>query len=294
MLIDIKALIEIARPKQWVKNSFVFAALIFDKQLTNVDSLQKAVLAFILFCLFSSCVYIVNDIADVEGDKQHPDKKNRPLPSGRLRIAQARAACIVLFFITAVLSALLSWQFLLIGLIYVGINIWYSFKLKSVAIIDGMIIAFGFVIRTYAGAVVIDAKFSDWLYICATFVSLFLAFCKRRHEIILLGEESARNHRAILKEYTTQLLDQIISVVTAATAVTYSLYCIESTNPATKEYPYIKFTIPFVLYGLFRYLYLVYRKDEGGNPTEILLSDKPLLLNGILWFIVVLLALNIG
>ena len=287
-------LVEIARPKQWVKNSFIFAALIFDKQIAEPHSFFSVLAAFILFCFYSSCVYMINDIADIERDRLHPDKRFRPLPSGKVTIPQVRNACIVLFLMTTLLSGILSLPFMCIGLFYVAINILYSFKLKSVAIIDGMIIAFGFVIRTYAGAVVLQAKFSDWLYICATFVSLFLAFCKRRHEIILLGENNAQNHRAILKEYTPQMLDQIISIVTAATAVTYSLYCIESTNPAAGKYPYIKFSIPFVLYGLFRYLYLVYRKEEGGNPTELLLSDKPLLLNGLLWFAVVLIALYAG
>ncbi|MDX9753690.1 MAG: decaprenyl-phosphate phosphoribosyltransferase [bacterium] len=285
------ALIETARPKQWIKNGFIFAALIFAKEITNLDSVWRAFAAFFLFCFYSSCVYMINDVADIERDRLHPEKKHRPLPSGRVTVPVVLVFCVLLFLGSALASALLSIPFLCIGLFYVGINIFYSFKLKEVAIIDGMVIALGFVIRTYAGAIVIGATFSDWLYICAIFVSLFLAFCKRRHEIILLGEENARNHRAILNEYTTQLLDQIIAIVTAATAVTYSLYCIEATNPAAHEYPYIKFTIPFVLYGLFRYLYLVYRKDEGGNPTEILLSDRPLLYNGLAWFLVVLMAL---
>ncbi|MBD3267081.1 decaprenyl-phosphate phosphoribosyltransferase [bacterium] len=285
------ALVEIGRPKQWVKNGFIFAALIFDKQITDPESVLRVFIAFFLFCFYSSCVYMINDITDLERDRLHPEKRFRPLPAGRITVPQVIRGCSLLFLFSACISAFLSWNFFWVAMIYVGINILYSFYLKSVAIIDGMIIAFGFVIRTYAGAVVIGAQFSDWLYICATFVSLFLAFCKRRHEIILLGEENAKNHRAILREYTTQMLDQIIAIVTAATAVTYSLYCIEATNPDAQQHPYIKFTIPFVLYGLFRYLYLVYRKEEGGNPTEILLTDRPLLINGVLWFLMVLLAL---
>ncbi len=318
------ALVEISRPRQWVKNAFVFAPLIFAKRITDPYAVGSSVLAFCLFCLFSSCVYIVNDIADLERDRQHPEKKKRPLPSGRLTIRSAIIIWILLFAFASVVSVFLdpSLHFLGIVWLYSASNVLYSFWWRSTVILDGMIIALGFVLRAYAGAVVIDAVFSDWLYICAIFVSLFLAFSKRRHEILLLGDDMAHNHRSILREYSTQLLDQIISIVTAATAVTYSLYCIDekplsgkkisdvqdtlqellnqSTNTlippeetvqlvviSADHSPAMKFTIPFVLYGLFRYLYLVYSKDKGGNPTEILLTDKPLLLNGVLWLAVV-------
>ncbi len=236
---------------------------------------------------------MMNDIADIERDKQHPEKRNRPLPSGRLQIHTVRAAGIVLFSIATLVSAFLSWQFLAVALLYFFTNVLYSFWCRSIVILDGMLIALGFVLRTYAGAVVIEEAFSEWLYICATFVSLFLAFCKRRHEIILLGGETAQNHRAILREYSTQLLDQIIAIVTSATVVTYSLYCILP-HSSGEDYPSMKYSIPFVLYGLFRYLYLVYSKEEGGNPTEVLLTDRPLFINGILWLAVVFWALYSG
>ncbi|NPU97915.1 MAG: decaprenyl-phosphate phosphoribosyltransferase [Candidatus Omnitrophica bacterium] len=317
-----QALWEISRPRQWIKNAFVFAPLLFAKRAMDPVALERSGLAFLLFCLFSSCVYMINDVADLERDRQHPQKKTRPLPSGRIQAATVLTACAALLAVAVTGAVLLSWEFAGVGLAYLLIHVVYSFWAKSAVILDGMLIASGFVLRTYAGAVVIDVIFSDWLYICALFVSLFLAFSKRRHEIILLGEEEARNHREILQEYSTQLLDQIIAIVTAATVVSYSLYCIDTTSvkeqtltgkafsapvspdkenpgppPANPHgslgyNPRMKYTIPFVIYGLFRYLYLIYRKEEGGNPTELLLSDKPLLLNGMGWLLAVFWALN--
>lgn len=284
------ALIEIARPKQWVKNAFVFAPLIFSERVTELEACLRAGLAFALFCAISSCVYMMNDIADLERDRLHPEKRGRPLPSGRLSVRAVSVALALVFAAASAVAYWLSWKFFLTAWIYFGINVLYSFRCKSVVILDGMMIAAGFVLRAYAGAVVIGAVFSDWLYICATFVSLFLAFSKRRHEILLLGIEDAKNHRAILAEYNIQLLDQIISAVTAATVVTYSLYCIDMRHETAS--PAMKYTIPFVVYGLFRYLYLIYRRDEGGNPTELLLKDRPLLVNGFLWLVVVFWALQ--
>ncbi len=320
----IQSLFEIARPRQWIKNCFIFAPLIFVKQVSNLVALEYTFLAFIFFCLFSSCVYMINDIADLERDRLHPQKRNRPLPSGRLSVKIVLITCAVIFLVSIVGSAMLSWRFTCVGMIYLLVHLFYSFGGKSIVILDGMMVASGFVLRTYAGAVVINVEFSDWLYICALFVSLFLAYSKRRHEIILLGEKEAQNHREILQEYSTHLLDQIISIVTAATLVTYSLYCIDATRPSganiinttvdsqisnaarfesalstsaqdhqnpDRHNTRMKYSIPFVIYGVFRYLYLVYRKEEGGNPTELLLSDRPMVLNGLLWLVVVFWAL---
>ena len=313
---------EIARPRQWIKNCFIFAPLIFVKQVSDLVQLEYTFLAFCLFCLFSSCVYMINDIADMERDQLHPQKRNRPLPSGRLSVQTVLIMCVSILLVALIGSALLSLRFTCVGVIYLVVHLIYSFGGKSIVILDGMMVASGFVLRTYAGAVVINVEFSDWLYICALFVSLFLAYSKRRHEIILLGEKEAQHHREILQEYSTHLLDQIISIVTAATLVTYSLYCIDSTRPigaqdsqiaahssnasisesaasisapeqrnSARHNTRMKYSIPFVIYGVFRYLYLVYRKDEGGNPTELLLSDRPMLVNGFLWLAVVFWAL---
>ncbi|MBI1389305.1 MAG: decaprenyl-phosphate phosphoribosyltransferase [bacterium] len=288
-----RALIELARPRQWVKNAFVFAPIIFDKRINDASAFSGAAAAFVLFCMYSACVYMMNDIADLERDRLHPKKRNRPLPSGRLSVKTAAAACLILLTAAIACSAALSRDFLLVGLAYFASNILYSFWCRSIVILDGMIIALGFLLRLYAGAVVIGALVSNWLYLCGLFVSLFLAFCKRRHEIILLGDGNAPGHRAILKEYSTQYLDQIISIVTASTAVTYSLYCLDKSQLGAAPHSSIMLTIPFVLYGLLRYLYLVYQKEEGGNPSELLVSDKPILINGVLWLGVVLWAIYI-
>ncbi len=281
---SISALIEISRPKQWVKNGFVFAPLIFAQRVFEPFAVAETLLAVVLFCIFSSCVYMINDIADLERDRNHPKKSSRPLPSGRLSITTVVIVCTGLLIASMIAAALLDPAFLYIGLIYITINLLYSYAFRSTVILDGMFIAAGFVLRTIAGAVVIDETPSDWLYICALFVSLFLAYCKRRNEIVIL-DTNAANHREILREYSTELLDKIISIVTGATVVTYALYCIDETNPSYS--PWMKLTIPFVIYGLFRYLYLVHKKDEGGNPTELLLTDRPLIINGFLWLIVV-------
>lgn len=316
MMQTLLALLEIARPKQWVKNAFVFAALIFAKRIDDPVAVAQSLAAFILFCLFSSCVYMLNDIVDLERDRKHPEKCSRPLPSGRIPVRTVIIADLVLFLIAIAGSILLSNNFLLIGLAYVAANLFYSFQGKSIVILDGMLIALGFVLRTVAGAWVIGVEFSSWLYICAIFVSLFLAFCKRRQEILLLGADNAHDHRAILREYSMKLLDQIIAVVTTATLVTYSLYCIdtldrdriqaqfhqwsppvapemqapipEEARDVTRHSTNMKYTIPFVIYGLFRYLYLVYQRDEGGNPSELLVNDRPLLINGFIWLGVVI------
>jgi len=279
------ALIEIARPKQWVKNAFVFAPVIFARRVDDPYAIGVTLLAFVLFSLVSSCVYMINDIADLDRDRLHPKKKTRPLPSGRLSVTTVSVVCLLLLVLCGSLSLMVNWRFSVILLVYVAINLLYSYGFRSAVILDGMFIAAGFVLRTIAGAIVINEHISDWLFICALFVSLFLAYCKRRNEIEVLDITSAAGHRAILKEYSTELLDKIISIVTGATVVTYALYCIDENNPTYS--PWMKLTIPFVIYGLFRYLYLVDRKEEGGNPTEVLLADKPLLINGFLWLAVV-------
>lgn len=285
----IRALLETARPKQWVKNLFVFAALVFAGQMTVPGPFMQAMGAFVLFCMLSSGVYFLNDVADIERDRSHPDKCHRPLPSGRLSIRAAVVASVVLIFAGAGVGWLaFGWVFLLIALAYFLINAAYSFRLRSIVLLDAMAVASGFVLRAYAGAVAIGANMSDWLYLCALLISLFLAFCKRRHELALL-QESAANHRGILGEYPLEFLDQLIAILTAATLVSYSLYTLdEDVISHLSRGHALKFTIPFVIYGLLRYHYLVYRHQEGGNPTDLLLRDKPLMVNFALWVGVVL------
>lgn len=283
------ALLETARPKQWVKNLFVFASLVFARELTSPGPCWRAFLAFVLFCLFSSSVYFLNDVVDIERDRSHPVKRNRPLPSGRLSVRAALLASVVLVILASGLGFLaFPLRFLAIALAYVLINVAYSFWLKSIVLLDSMAVASGFVLRAYAGAVAIGAAMSDWLYLCALFISLFLAFCKRRHELALL-RESAGNHRDILAEYPLEFLDQLVAILTATTLVCYSLYTLDPDVKSNVSWGEgLKLSIPFVVYGLLRYHYLVYRHQEGGNPSDLLLRDRPLMVNFALWIAVIL------
>ncbi|HOE12265.1 MAG TPA: decaprenyl-phosphate phosphoribosyltransferase [bacterium] len=283
------SLLETARIKQWIKNLFVFAPLVFSHGLFSVGPFSRTLAAFFIFCFFSSSVYFLNDVVDIDRDRLHPQKRRRPLPSGRLSIRAALVASCVLLCLAILLSLVVfDIRFLAIGLTYIVVNVAYSFWLKSAVLLDGMSIAAGFVLRTFAGAFAIGAMMSDWLYLCALLISLFLAFCKRRHELALL-QDAAANHRAILEEYPIEFLDQLISVLTAATLVCYSLYTLdrEVTTPLRLGGG-LKLTIPFVIYGLLRYQFLVYRRQEGGNPADLLLRDKPLMVNFALWLAFVL------
>jgi len=281
----IVGLIRSMRPKQWTKNVFVFAALVFDKKLLDPLWLSKTTAAFLLFCLISGAVYIINDLADLSRDKNHPKKRHRPLPSGQLdpTVAATIAGLLCVGGIAA--SFLLDWQFGLVALAYLALMLLYSFWLKNMVILDVMTIAAGFVLRVVAGVVVIPVeRFSPWLYVFMTFLALFMAAAKRRHELILLAE-NANNHRAILEEYNIDFLDDIISLVVTSSIITYSLYTFSAPNlPANHA---MMLTIPFVLYGLFRYLYLVRVRGKGGAPEELLLQDLPLLLSVLLFGICV-------
>lgn len=267
------------RPKQWTKNGVVYAGVVFTKHIFDLNILLEATLAFILFCAISSSVYILNDLVDIEKDRQHPRKRLRPLPSGKLKPAQAIAALVVLLAITIPASFFLQWLFGVVVLAYFILQIGYSFYLKHVVILDIFTIAAGFVLRAIGGAVAISVVVSPWLLVCTMLLSLFLGLAKRRHELVLLAD-GAISHRRILKEYSSDLVQEMTSVVTSATVVAYSLYTITAENlPANHA---MAVTIPFVLYGIFRYLYLVY-KDEAAPPDELLLRDYPLLIDIFLW-----------
>ncbi|MBC7240874.1 MAG: decaprenyl-phosphate phosphoribosyltransferase [Anaerolineae bacterium] len=270
-------LLKTMRPKQWTKNVFVFAALIFDKKLFHPVWFSRTLAAFLLFCLISGTVYLINDVVDLEKDRRHPEKRKRPLPSGQLSPQTAIAAAVVFGAAGIGLSFLLDLRFGVIALLYLASMVLYSFVLKHLVIIDIMTIAAGFVLRVAAGVVVIPVeRFSPWLYVCTTLLALFMAASKRRHELVLLAE-SANNHRRILDEYNIEFLDDIIALVTSTTVIAYSLYTFSAPNlPANHA---MMLTIPFVLYGLFRYLYLVRVKGLGGAPEDLLLKDIPLLLD---------------
>jgi 4-hydroxybenzoate polyprenyltransferase len=278
VLVDI---VKTMRPTQWTKNLFVFAALVFDEKLFRPGPLGRTVIAFAIFCLLSSVVYITNDLVDIEKDRQHPYKRHRPLASGRLQPQFAIGAAILITLLGLPASFALDLSFGLIAVVYLTTMIAYSFWLKQMVIIDVLAIAAGFVLRVAGGVAVVHVeRFSPWLYICMTLLALFLGFSKRRHELVLL-QESANEHRTILSEYSLQFLDEMTSVVTSTTVIAYSLYTFTAPNlPANHA---MMLTIPFVLYGIFRWLYLVHQKNLGGTPEEMVLSDKPLMADIALW-----------
>ncbi len=278
-------LLKTMRPKQWPKNVFIFTALVFVEELFTPAPLLKTIAAFILFCLMSSAVYLINDVVDIEKDRQHPTKRLRPLPSGQLKPSVAIAAGALIPLVTLPLSFLLDFYFGLVALGYLLTMIVYSFTLKNIMILDVLTVAAGFVLRAVAGAVVISVPISPWLYVCTTLVALFIGFSRRRHELVLLAE-NANQHRASLNEYSLPLLDQMIAVVTSATIIAYSLYTFSAPNLPPNHA--MMLTIPFVLYGLFRYLYLIHVENKGGTPEEIFLSDLPMIIALGLWALAVI------
>jgi 4-hydroxybenzoate polyprenyltransferase len=280
------------RPQQWVKNFVLFAGLIFSQNLNKPEFIWKSLAGFALFCLLSSSVYIFNDITDVESDRRHPLKSSRPIASGQLKIPHAVLLFGILAAVSLGLSVWLSPAFALTAAGYFVLNLVYSVYLKNVVIIDVMSIAAGFVIRAVAGAVVIGVEISAWLVVCTILLALFLGFGKRRHELLLL-ENQATDHRKILSEYSPYFLDQMISVVTASTVVAYAFYTLSPDIEMKLGTKHMDLTIPFVLYGVFRYLYLIHQKEGGGSPTRMLLTDKPILANVILWLAAVVLVVYI-
>ena len=277
----IKPLVQTMRPKQWVKNVFVFAPLVFDVKLFNLTYLLRTVIGFLLLCLISGTVYIINDLVDVEKDRRHPRKRNRPIPSGRLPTGVAVAAAVLIPLASLPAGFLLDPVFGGILLGYLLLQIAYSFFLKNLVIIDVLTIAAGFVMRVAAGVPLVEAeRFSPWMYVCMALLALFIGFNKRRHELTLL-KENANAHRESLQEYNLPLLDQIITIVTGATLVAYALYTFSAPNLPTNHT--MMLTIPFVLYAIFRYLYLVQVRGLGGEPEEIVLRDRPLQAGVLLW-----------
>jgi 4-hydroxybenzoate polyprenyltransferase len=275
------ALFKTMRPRQWTKNAIVLAPLVFDRQLGNLEGVARSAAALALFCLLSSAIYIINDLVDLEADRQHPKKKLRPLAAGQLSPTIAIAAALVILLIIFPLAYLLSPAFAAITAGYFLLNLAYSKWLKHIPLIDVMVIAAGFVLRVAGGVTVIQVKlFSPWLYVVTTLLSLYIGFGKRRAELALL-DKGANSHRPVLEGYTIPLLDQIITVVSSSTIVAYSLYTFSA--PISPNNHAMMLTIPFVLYGVFRYLYLVQVKQYGGAPEELLLSDHPLQAAIALW-----------
>lgn len=279
------------RPRQWPKNALVYVALFFDGKLTDPDSFLRTTSAFILFCMMSSAVYIMNDLVDIEKDRQHPTKRNRPLASGELSPPLAGGVAVILAGISLVAGFLLSPAFTVILLTYLVIQIAYTFALKNIVLLDVMTVSAGFILRIAAGVAVIHVeRFSPWLYVCTGLLALFLALGKRRHELNLLGEE-AGNHRSILYEYNLDLIDRLNGIVTTSAFVAYSLYTFLAEGLPPNNL--MMLTIPFVLYAIFRYLYLIHIRHEGGAPEEIFLKDRPMQITLGLYSIVVFFALYV-
>ncbi len=272
------------RPHQWTKNLVIFAALVFARELGHPDQILHSVLAFLIFCMLSGAVYLINDVVDYEKDRFHPIKKNRPVACGRLSRSFALISGVSLYLLSLFLSYALNFEFFQVALAYTVVTVGYTFYFKNIAILDVMAISIGFVLRALAGGVVLAVEASIWLLICTFLLALFLALSKRRHELVLLSEDATR-HRTNLAEYTPYLLDQMISVVTASCVLAYTLYTVSEETVTKFHTDKLSLTVPFVIFGIFRYLYLIHQKNEGGSPSVHLYSDKPLLISIILWIL---------
>ena len=275
------------RPRQWVKNFFVFAGLIFSQSLFT-PLVWRALAAFAIFCALSGAVYLFNDLADMEKDRLHPTKRRRPIASGALSVPAAVALGVLTLVGSLVAAYALSARFGVVATVYAALLTAYSVWLKHVVILDVLTVAIGFVLRAVAGAAAIGVDISGWLVICTILVALFLALGKRRHEYLTLHGDAAA-HRPILAEYSESFLDQMVAVVTASTVTAYALYTMSPDTVAKFHTRWLPLTLPFVLYGVFRYLYLLYRRELGGNPSDLLLSDRALLINTVLWMVALLL-----
>jgi 4-hydroxybenzoate polyprenyltransferase len=270
------------RPSQWAKNLLVFAGLLFGLRLFDPVAVGRAAGAFVIFCMLSGVVYLINDIADRETDRQHPLKARRPIASGALPVSTAVTMAIVLGGVALTGAFSLGIRFFAVAATYLALLAVYSGPLKHIVIIDVLTIAIGFVLRAVAGAVAVDVEISHWLLVCTILLALFISLAKRRHELVLLASD-APSHRRILGEYSPYLLDQMIAVVTASTLISYVFYTISPETEQKFGTHWLGLTIPFPLYGIFRYLYLVHQREGGGSPADLLLTDRPLLVCVTLW-----------
>jgi 4-hydroxybenzoate polyprenyltransferase len=277
----IKAIFKVIRPRQWIKNSLLFAVLVFGGRLDDLQSIISTIFGAILFSLIASTVYIINDIVDRKSDQAHPIKKSRPIASGALSVRIAVITAAVLFIVSGISAYMLSQIFFLYCMLYLVLNLFYSYFFKHIVILDVLLLASFYVIRLYAGSTLVDiAYISPWLVMTTTFLALFMALGKRRAELVL-SSEPAQEQRKVLESYTKNFLDQLIIVTLTLTILTYSLYTFSAPNLPDSNI--MMLTIPFVIFGIFRYLYLVQAKNEGETPEEIIVSDLPLTLGIILW-----------
>ena len=278
------ALLKLARPPQWLKNGIILLALIFAGEMTHPKKVELALLAIAIFCLLSSAVYTFNDLIDRKNDRKHPLKKNRPIASGKVSIGTAITVVVILCSVGLAAAWLINTNFFMTAVVFLGLNLLYTLWLKNIVIVDVMAVALSFVVRAYAGAFAIDVPTSKWMLINTLLLALFLGFGKRRHELVVL-EEGAAAHRKILGKYSPYLLDQLIAVVTPSVLVMYMLYSFSTEVSLKLGTQNLFATIPFVVYGLFRYLYLIHKEEKGGSPTHVLISDLPIMITVLLWLI---------
>lgn len=278
-LAKLKGFILLLRPKQWIKNLFIFAALLFSKNIDKPFYILATIYAFLCFCITASTVYIFNDIIDIEKDRNHPRKRKRPLAAGIVSKREAQILMTFMLPLIVAFSLMLNYSFGLIIIVYMLNNLLYTLYVKKLVILDVMSIALGFILRVAGGAVAIGVLISPWLLLCTFLLALFLGFSKRRNELLVL-QEDAESHRMILEHYSLEFIDNMLSIVTASTLISYSLYTFFAS-----EDKYSMVTILFVLYGIFRYQYIIYNKKLGESPEEIVLNDKPLLINILLWIL---------
>lgn len=278
----IGTLIKALRVYQWSKNLLVFAALVFAQKFLIPDQVLKSLLAFVAFCAASSAMYLLNDVMDIESDRVHPEKRTRPVASGALSIRAAIGAMLVLLALSLGISGTLGLPFLLIVCFYLGLTTFYTLELKKIVIVDVLAVAIGFVVRAIAGAIALDVTFSNWLVVCTLFLALFLGISKRRHEIHCLNDD-ATSHREVLGHYTVPYLDAINTIVAGAALITYTIYTCSPEVAGHLGTDKLYLTLPFVVYGLFRYMYLVHHNLDGGDPSSTLIKDRPLAITVILW-----------
>ena len=278
-------LFELIRPKQWIKNLFLFAPILFAGQLLNLGLLSKNIIAFVAFCGVSSCVYIINDIVDIESDRVHRKKRYRPLASGDITIKTAVVFLVILLILTILLSLTLNLYFGITVFTYFVINILYSFKVKHIVILDVFFVSFGFMLRVAAGAAAISVPVSSWMILTTIFVSLFLAVSKRRAELSQIEQEDIEKQRKVLDHYAIEFTEQMNTIAATGTIICYALYTVSSKAISTFQTDKLIYTTPFVIYGIFRYLYLIHKKNLGESPTQIVTKDIPIIINTIIWFI---------
>jgi 4-hydroxybenzoate polyprenyltransferase len=281
---QLAAMIRLARPHQWIKNALVLAALVFGQRLLVFHDVVLAVIAVVAFCALSSAGYVLNDIADRDADRLNPEKCDRPLARGDITVAAASRAAFSLAAIAAVLSIVLGPAFLGIALLYVALQLGYSLWAKHQVVIDVIAVALGFVLRAFAGGVAIDVEVSPWLVFITFVLALFLVLARRRHELIALGDDAVA-HRSALSQYSVRLVDQMISIVAGATLVSYMIYTASAEVEAKLGTRHLYLTVPFVAFGILRYLYLIDERNEGGDPASALLHDRPLMLAVALWIL---------